>query len=112
MTMADAADPGRGDEPAVRVERDGRVATVVIDRPRSLNAVSPEVLEALASAFSGLAADPGDLAGVLLVGEGGRAFVAGADLRVLSGLARRRRARRPHGSAMPQRRRSRACRCP
>ena len=84
MTMSDAAAASRGHDRAVRVERDGRVATVVIDRPKSLNALSPEVLGALEEAFSELSADPGDLAGVLLVGAGGRAFVAGADIRALS----------------------------
>ncbi|MDR6907909.1 enoyl-CoA hydratase [Agromyces sp. 3263] len=82
--MSDAAATSHGDERAVRVERDGRVATVVIDRPKSLNALSPEVLGALAAVFDGLSDDPGDLAGVLLVGAGGRAFVAGADIRALS----------------------------
>jgi enoyl-CoA hydratase len=84
MTMSDAAATTTGDDRAVRVERDGPVATVVIDRPKSLNAISPEVLGALADAFEGLSAEPGDLAGVLLVGAGGRAFVAGADIRALS----------------------------
>lgn len=82
--MSDAAATSHGDERAVRVERDGRVATVVIDRPKSLNALSPEVLGALDHVFGGLSDDPGDLAGVLLVGAGGRAFVAGADIRALS----------------------------
>jgi enoyl-CoA hydratase len=86
MTMSDAATTAQGDDRAVRVERDGRIATVVIDRPKSMNALSPEVLGALAGAFDDLAADPGDLAGVLLVGAGGRAFVAGADIRALSGF--------------------------
>ena len=35
------------DQPPVRIERDGIVATVVIDRPKALNALSPEVLVAL-----------------------------------------------------------------
>ncbi|WP_350349488.1 enoyl-CoA hydratase-related protein [Agromyces sp. G08B096] len=72
--------------PAVRVERDGRIATVVIDRPKSLNALSPEVLDELARVFAELSDEPGDLAGVILAGEGGRAFVAGADIRAMTGL--------------------------
>ena len=73
------------DQPPVRIERDGIVATVVIDRPKALNALSPEVLVALADAFEGLAAERDAVRGVLLVGEGGRAFVAGADITEFEG---------------------------
>ncbi|GAA2028244.1 enoyl-CoA hydratase-related protein [Agromyces tropicus] len=72
--------------PPVRVERDGVVATVVIDRPKALNALSPDVLRALAAAFDELAAEGDAVRGVLVVGEGGRAFVAGADIRSLATL--------------------------
>jgi enoyl-CoA hydratase len=70
----------------VRLEREGRVGVITIDRPATLNALSPEVLDALGEVLDELAADPGDLAGVLLVGAGGRAFVAGADIRSMVGL--------------------------
>lgn len=83
MTEHPAGDPAT---PAVRVERDGVVATVVIDRPSALNALSPEVLRDLAEAFDGLAAEGDAVRGVIVVGEGGRAFVAGADIRSLAGL--------------------------
>jgi enoyl-CoA hydratase len=72
--------------PPVRVERDGVVATVVIDRPKALNALSPEVLRAIADAFDRLASEGDAVRGVLVVGEGGRAFVAGADIRSLAEL--------------------------
>jgi enoyl-CoA hydratase len=72
--------------PPVRVEHDGSLATVVIDRPKALNALSPEVLRALADAFEALRAEGDAVRGVLVVGEGGRAFVAGADIRSLSTL--------------------------
>jgi enoyl-CoA hydratase len=73
--------------PPVRVERDGPLATVVLDRPKALNALSPDVLRAVADAFDGLAAEGAAVRGVILVGEGGRAFVAGADIRSLSELS-------------------------
>ncbi|HEU4757310.1 MAG TPA: enoyl-CoA hydratase-related protein [Agromyces sp.] len=73
--------------PPVRVERDGTLATVVIDRPKALNALSPDVLRAVADAFEGLAAEGAAVRGVIVVGEGGRAFVAGADIRSLSELS-------------------------
>lgn len=71
----------------VRIERDGSVATVVIDRPAALNALSAEVLEALSSAFAELARLGSAVRGVILLGEGGRAFVAGADIRAMQGLS-------------------------
>ncbi|WP_400999517.1 enoyl-CoA hydratase/isomerase family protein [Agromyces sp. GXQ0307] len=74
------------DRAPVRIERDGVVATVVIDRPKALNALSPEVLRALADAFDELRSEGDAVRGVLVVGEGGRAFVAGADIRSLATL--------------------------
>ncbi|QEO15541.1 enoyl-CoA hydratase [Agromyces intestinalis] len=71
---------------AVRIERDGAIATIVIDREASLNALSPEVLDALAAAVAELAEAGPSLRGVLLVGAGGRAFVAGADIRAMREL--------------------------
>lgn len=85
MTMSDAATGGATEEPAVRVELDEGVAIVTIDRPASLNALSAEVLGALETAFTRLAEERG-LRGALLVGAGGRAFVAGADIRGLASL--------------------------
>lgn len=72
--------------PDVRVERDGRLAIVTIDRPKALNALSPDVLSALLAVFESLAAEGSAVRGVLLTGAGGRAFVAGADIRALAGL--------------------------
>lgn len=86
MTMSDAAATGSDAEHAVRVERDGGIVVVTIDRPAALNAVSGSVLEELERAFAGLAGDAPAVRGVLLVGAGGRAFVAGADIRALSSL--------------------------
>lgn len=83
MTEHTATDQSR---PAVRVERDGVVATVVIDRPGALNALSPEVLRGVDEAFEQLAAERDAVRGVIVVGEGGRAFVAGADIRSLADL--------------------------
>jgi enoyl-CoA hydratase len=62
----------------VRVERDGPVTTVVLDRPAVRNAVDGPTADALASAFAEFDADPRARAGVLF-GAGGT-FCAGADL--------------------------------
>ncbi|NHZ71111.1 MAG: crotonase/enoyl-CoA hydratase family protein [Proteobacteria bacterium] len=62
----------------VRIERDGVIATVVIDRPEVRNAVDGPTAEALHDAFALLDADE-SVAVAVLVGEGDT-FCSGADL--------------------------------
>ena len=62
----------------VRIERDGPVATVTLDRPAALNALTIPMKTALAAALSELAGDTAVRA-VILTGAG-RAFCAGQDL--------------------------------
>lgn len=71
--------------PFVRIERDGPHATVLIDRQDKLNALNPEVIEGLGSAFASLREDP-EVLGVILTGAGEKAFVAGADIGVLAAM--------------------------
>ncbi|MFF2369790.1 enoyl-CoA hydratase/isomerase family protein [Agromyces sp. NPDC058110] len=71
--------------PEVDLEFDGDVAIVTIDRPKALNALSTAVLEALDDAFARIADSASAVRGVLLVGAGGRAFVAGADIAGMAG---------------------------
>lgn len=59
----------------MRVERDGPLATVVLDRPDRLNAQTPHTWTALRDAGRSL---PGDVRVVVVRGEG-RAFSAGLD---------------------------------
>jgi enoyl-CoA hydratase len=68
---------------AVRVERDGQVTTVILDRPAVRNAVDGPTAAALADAFRGFDADDGAHVAVLW-GAGGT-FCAGADLRAVGG---------------------------
>ncbi|MGE0160408.1 MAG: enoyl-CoA hydratase/isomerase family protein [Gemmatimonadales bacterium] len=63
----------------VRVEWDGEIAVVTIDRQEKLNALNAEVIRELSDVFDNLAADQAVRA-VILTGAGGRAFVAGADI--------------------------------
>lgn len=63
----------------IRVERDGPVARVTIDRPEKRNALNATVRRELAEALEELAGDEGVRASVLH-GAGPRAFVAGADV--------------------------------
>ncbi|TVP55742.1 MAG: hypothetical protein EA351_09765 [Gemmatimonadales bacterium] len=67
----------------VGITRDGRVATVTIDRQKKLNALNPEVIEELGQAFGTLRSDE-DVGAVILTGAGEKAFVAGADIGVLA----------------------------
>lgn len=63
----------------VRVEWDGDLAVVTIDRQEKLNALNAEVVSELGRVFDELAADD-DVRGVVLTGAGEKAFVAGADI--------------------------------
>ena len=68
-----------GDNMLVRVERDGPVTTVIINRPQQRNAVDRPTADALAAAFGEFENDNNARVAVL-VGEGGT-FCAGADLK-------------------------------
>ncbi len=68
---------------SVRVERDGQVTTVILDRPAVRNAVDGPTAAALAAAFRAFDADDGAHVAVLW-GAGGT-FCAGADLKAVGG---------------------------
>ncbi len=68
---------------SVRVERDGPVTTVVIDRPQARNAVDGPTALALAEAFRAFDAD--DAAAVAVLAGEGDTFCAGADLKAVGG---------------------------
>lgn len=67
---------------SVRVEKNGLVTTVILDRPEVRNAVDGATAQALAEAFRAFDEDPDARVGVLH-GEGGT-FCAGADLKAVS----------------------------
>jgi enoyl-CoA hydratase len=67
---------------AVRIERDGPTATVILDRPAVRNAVDPATAAELAAAFTDLDRDD-TVHAVVLWGAGGT-FCAGADLRAVA----------------------------
>ncbi|MEO6363832.1 MAG: crotonase/enoyl-CoA hydratase family protein [Caldimonas sp.] len=71
------------DPAAVRVDRDGDVWTVTIDRPEVRNAVDGPTARALVAAFRAFDAD-GEAKVAVLTGAGGH-FCAGADLRRVAG---------------------------
>ena len=65
-------------DPLVHVERDSRVGVVLLNRPKQLNALSGDLMEALVGALEELDADAEIRA--VVVGGGERAFAAGADI--------------------------------
>jgi enoyl-CoA hydratase len=70
------------DDELVLVERDGRVAVVLLNRPRQLNALSGELMGALVEALRELDEDR-DIRAIVLGGNE-RAFAAGADIAELA----------------------------
>ncbi|MDZ4700553.1 MAG: enoyl-CoA hydratase-related protein [Rhodothermales bacterium] len=64
---------------------DDRVATITINRPESLNALTAVVLDELTQAFGDAEQDPA-VAGVVLTGAGPKSFVAGADIKQFTTL--------------------------
>ena len=71
------------DYSTIRVERAERRATVIIARPDKLNALNAETIGELDDAFRDLADDDA-IAGLVITGDGDKAFVAGADIAELA----------------------------
>jgi enoyl-CoA hydratase len=69
----------------VKVEREGSVLSVVIDRPEALNALNAGVLAGVEDAMARARTESG-IRAVVLTGSGERAFCAGADLKEMQGI--------------------------
>ena len=67
----------------VLIQRDNGVATVTLNRPESMNALSAELRESIVDAFAALKAD--SAVDVVILTGAGRAFCAGLDLKELGG---------------------------
>ncbi|CAO0821522.1 Crotonyl-CoA hydratase [Desulfarculales bacterium] len=63
--------------------KEGAIATVTINRPKVLNALNPQVVAELGLVFGEIAVDA-EVKVVILTGAGDKAFVAGADIAVMS----------------------------
>jgi enoyl-CoA hydratase len=83
-------------EDPVLLLKDGHVATITINRPKQLNALNAETLNALEEILDQLAEDD-DVRAVVVTGAGEKAFVAGADINELEALDK------PYGEAFCQR---------
>lgn len=66
--------------PVIRVEYENQIAKLTIDRPKALNAINEDVMNALHDFFFSGYKDLEKLRGVILTGSGEKAFVAGADI--------------------------------
>jgi enoyl-CoA hydratase len=73
-------------DPIVRVEKDGAVACVTMNRPEALNALNRALRAALVTTFTTLAED--EETEVVIFTGAGRAFTAGLDLKELGGKRR------------------------
>src|SRR4030095_10194498 len=70
-------------EPILLVENRDGVATVTLNRPQAMNALSRALRAEIVSTFSALGNDAG--VGVVILTGAGRAFCAGLDLKELGG---------------------------
>ena len=67
------------------IEAADGIATLTIDRPQALNSLTSEVLTELGSALNQLECDPA-VKVIILTGAGGKAFVAGADIKEMAAM--------------------------
>jgi enoyl-CoA hydratase len=70
---------------AILVERDGRVATITLNRPKALNALNGQVMTELTTAAAEFDADPE--VGAIVVTGSEKAFAAGADIKEMADLS-------------------------
>ncbi len=66
----------------VGLRRDGGLGRITLRRPRAINALTPEMVQAMDAALADWSAEP-DLVGVLIEGEGERGLCAGGDIRFM-----------------------------
>ena len=69
-------------EPEVLVRRDGRLGRITLNRPKAINALTFEMIEAIAAALDAWRNDD-QVCAVILEGGGERGFCAGGDVRKL-----------------------------
>lgn len=74
--------PQETSEPLVLVRREPPIAQITLNRPKVLNALSPEVMESLVTAVHEL--DRDDSVHVIVLTGAGRAFAAGADIAAMA----------------------------
>ncbi|MBX7450950.1 enoyl-CoA hydratase [Mycolicibacterium sp. 3033] len=73
------------DYETILVTREGRVATITLNRPKALNALNSQVMNDVTSAAAELDADS-DIGAIVLTGNE-KAFAAGADIKEMANLS-------------------------
>ncbi len=68
------------------LSKEGPVAILKVNRPKSLNAINPETLEEMAVCLEEIRKDR-EIRCLILTGEGERAFVAGADISAMVSMS-------------------------
>ncbi len=68
----------------IMVEREGRVATITLNRPQALNALNSQMMIEVTDAATGLDGDAG--VGAIVITGSAKAFAAGADIKEMSQL--------------------------
>jgi enoyl-CoA hydratase len=74
------------DEQVVLLAHEGPISILTINRPKVLNALNPDVIDALAKAAAEVAARE-ETRCLIVTGAGEKAFVAGADIAAMSALS-------------------------
>lgn len=69
----------------ILVDRDGRVATITLNRPQALNALNSQVMHEVTTAAAEFDADPG--IGAIVITGSAKAFAAGADIKEMADLS-------------------------
>ncbi|GHU50083.1 crotonase [Clostridia bacterium] len=69
----------------IKYEERDRIAIVTINRPESMNALNSDVLDELGDVFSGI--NRNENVGIAILTGAGKAFVAGADIALMSKLS-------------------------
>ncbi len=75
----------------ILVDRDERVGTITLNRPKALNALNSQVMDEVTTAAAEFDGDPG--IGAIVITGNEKAFAAGADIKEMSELSFARRVR-------------------
>ena len=69
----------------IQIEKNKIIATMIVNKPEALNALSSDVLREMDENIQAVAKDP-DLRCLIVTGAGDKAFVAGADIKEINSL--------------------------
>ena len=70
----------------VRLEIQGHIATLTVDRPKTLNALNRQTISEIATAVTQVRADA-NVRAFIITGAGEKSFVAGADISEMKGIS-------------------------